>query len=125
MFSHCRVRNHFARSVLIKTRRALVEKNIFEHSDLTAVVVAAEENWGEGTSSEYVEICNNVFLACGTRGDVPCAVAVYTGSREATGKQHKKVVVKDNIVLCSKGQRPFAFANVQEVVVENNLIVGE
>lgn len=69
VFSHCRTRNHFARSVLIKTRRATVEKNIFEHSDLTAVVVAAEENWGEGTSSEHVEICNNVFLACGTRGD--------------------------------------------------------
>lgn len=45
VFSHCRTRNHFARSVLIKTRRATVEKNIFEHSDLTAVVVAAEENW--------------------------------------------------------------------------------
>lgn len=124
LFSHCRVRNHFARSVLIKTRRATVEKSIFEHSDLTAVVVAAEENWGEGTSSEHVEICNNVFLACGTRGDVPCAVTVYTGSREKTGKQHKKVVVKENFILCSEGQRPFAFANVQEVVAENNLIVG-
>ena len=125
VFSHCRTRNHFARSVLIKTRRATVEKNIFEHSDLTAVVVAAEENWGEGTSSEHVEICNNVFLACGTRGDVPCAVAVYTGSREKTGKQHKKVVIKKNVVLCSEGQSPFTFANVQEVVAENNLIVGE
>lgn len=50
--------------------------------------------------------------------------AVYTGSREKTGKQHEKVVVKENIILCSEGQSPFAFANVQEVVAENNLIVG-
>lgn len=123
VFSHCRARSHFARSVLIKTHRALVEHCIFEHVDLTAVVVAAEENWGEGTSSEHVEILSNGFIGCGTRGNVPCAVTVYTGSKEGTGKQHRKVVVRDNVVLCAKGQRAFAFANVREVIAENNTVI--
>ena len=116
LFSHCRARNHFARSVLIKTHRARVEHCLFEHTDCAAVVVAAEEWWAEGTSSENVEIVGNVFWECGVRDRTASAVLVYTGSKEGTGKQHKRVVIRDNVVVCQK--RRFVADGVREVTDE-------
>lgn len=123
VFSNCRARNHFARSVLIKTRHALVENCIFEHADLTAVVIAAEENWGEGTSSDLVRIRNNIFIECGTRGNVPCAVSVYTGSKEGTGIQHGTVAAENNVVVCGPNQEAFSFSNLRSKQLQNNTIV--
>lgn len=122
VFSHCRARNHLARSVLIKTKRAVVEHCIFEHSDLAAVVVSPEESWGEGTSSEYVEIKHNVFIGCSMRGNRASAIDVFTGSEEKTGKQHKKIIAMDNIILCPRGLKGISVENTEEVFLENNLI---
>ncbi len=125
LFSHCRARNHFARSVLIKTHRARVEHCLFEHTDCAAVVVAAEEWWAEGTSSENVEIVGNVFWECAVRDHMASVVLVYTGSEEGTGRQHKRVVIRDNVVVCEKGVPAFSVKNVQETVTENNVIVEQ
>ena len=124
LFSRCRTRNHFARSVLIKTRHARVEYSLFEHTDSTAVVVAAEEGGGEGTSSERVEIVRNVFLECAVRGGAADAVSVCTSSKEGTGEQHGCVVIKDNVVLLFKGRQAFSLKNVRQTEVENNVILG-
>lgn len=123
VFSHCRVRNHKARSVLIKTKRATVEHCIFEHSDLTAVVVSAEEMWGEGTSSEHVEILNNVFIDCAMRGDRASAIDVFTASKQGTGKQHKEIIVRNNTIICPQGLEGISIENTEKAIVENNRII--
>ena len=123
LFSHCRTRSHFARSVLIKTKRARVEYSLFEHTDSTAVVVAAEEWWGEGTSSECVEIVHNVFLECAVRGGTADAVSVGTSSEEGTGEQHGRIVIRDNVVLLPDGREAFSVKNVRHKEVENNVIL--
>lgn len=123
VFSHCRVRNHKARSVLIKTKRATVEHCIFEHSDLTAVVVSAEEMWGEGTSSEHVEMRNNVFIDCAMRGDRASAIDVFTASEQGTGKQHKEIIVRNNTIICPRGLEGISIENTEKAIVENNRII--
>ena len=123
VFSHCRARNHLARSVLIKTKHAIVEHCIFEHSDLAAVVVSAEEQWGEGTSSEHVEIKDNIFIGCSMRGNRASAIDVLTASEEKTGKQHKEIIVKGNTILCPRGLKGVSVENTEKAIVENNLII--
>ena len=123
VFSHCRARNHLARSVLIKTKHAIVEHCIFEHSDLAAVVVSAEEQWGEGTSSEHVEIKDNIFIGCSMRGNRASAIDVLTASEEKTGKQHKEIIVKGNTILCPRGLKGISVENTEKAIVENNLII--
>lgn len=124
LFSRCRTRNHFARSVLIKTKRARVEYSLFEHTDSTAVVIAAEEWWGEGTSSEMVEVVHNIFLECALRSGDADAVSVCTVSKHGTGEQHGCVVIRGNVVLLLKGRRAFSLKNVRQMTVENNTILG-
>ena len=125
VFSHCRARNHLARAVLIKTKRAVVEHCIFEHTNLTAVVVAAEEDWKEGISSEKVTIRNNVFIHCSMQGDVASAVAVYTGSEKGTGKQHGEINIENNTIICPPGLAGISVRNVENPIVANNTIVTE
>lgn len=122
-FSNCHVSNHFARSVLIKTRRAAVENCIFEKSEKTAVVVSAEENWGEGISSSDILIKNNVFINCALGHEIS-AVAVFTGAKKPSGEQHGRVTIKGNCVIDSENEREnrtdFSVKNTREIVTENN-----
>lgn len=127
-FSDCRVRNHFARSVLIKTRKASVEGCIFEKSSMTPIVVSAEEGWGEGTSSSDILIKNNVFINCAP-GNSTDAVAVFTGSSNPQGVQHGRVIIEKNDIIdnsfsgSSPERHAFSIRNTREVkMCDNNEI---
>lgn len=125
VFSHCRARNHMARSVLIKTRRAVVEDCVFERSSGSAVVVSAEEAWGEGVSSQNVTIRNNVFIHCGAQWpNEASAIAVFTGSQARTGVQHGSVTIENNTILCPPSQRAIRVENAACVRMENNAIIA-
>ncbi|MGN0971939.1 MAG: hypothetical protein ACI4OY_08285, partial [Aristaeellaceae bacterium] len=67
-FIHCTAENHWARSVLIKTRHALVEDCTFRGSALQAIHVAAEGWWHEGVACADVTIRGNRFVDCGVSG---------------------------------------------------------
>lgn len=125
-FSGCRVRNHFARSVLIKTRRAVVENCLFELSAKTPIVVSAEENWGEGISSECVTVRNNVFLNCAPTEAVS-AVRVFTGASAPDGIQHGRILLENNVVIDQRtsvaqtNRQGFSVRNAREVVCNGNV----
>ncbi len=125
LFSRCRARNHFARSVLIKTKNAIVENCIFEHTNETAVVVSAEEFWGEGISTENVEIKNNVFLNCSMKGNGASAVAVFTNSKEESGIQHGAVRVENNLIVYEKGKPTITICNTENATVRGNFEIED
>ena len=124
-FSRCRVRNHFARSVLIKTRHAIVENCIFELSSLTPIVVSAEEGWGEGTSSSDITVRGNTFIDCAPGGDIG-AVSVFTGSKNPEGIQHGRVLIENNVVIdsdrchCGSNRQSFCIKNTREIIMSGN-----
>lgn len=127
-FSGCRVRNHFARSVLIKTRHAVVENCLFELSAKTPIVVSAEENWGEGISSEWITVRNNVFLNCAPTEAVS-AVRVFTGASAPDGTQHGQVILENNVVMDHRAwvhrtdRQSFSIQNTRQVLCNGNVVL--
>ena len=69
-FCGCRVSDHNARGILIRTRNALVENCTFSHCTMEAVYVAAESYWSESAGSRDVVIRGNKTEGCGLKIEV-------------------------------------------------------
>ncbi|MBR5519385.1 MAG: hypothetical protein IKU55_01585, partial [Clostridia bacterium] len=76
-FVGCRARSHFARSVLVKCREALIENCVIEDVFENAVKVAAESYWKEGIHTEQIVIRNCRFANNGRKSAECGGIAVY------------------------------------------------
>ncbi|MBS5733939.1 MAG: hypothetical protein KHW87_04440 [Clostridiales bacterium] len=129
-FCYNRVSNHLARSVLCKTRHALIANNFFDRCTGSAVHIAAEPNWGEALATEDVSVENNVFQNCGfcsygrTYGASAVSVNVAAESPTAVGL-HRHIVIRDNTVQCPPDAScAFFVSNAADVSVQNNQCTG-
>ncbi len=102
-FINCKIRSHRARSVLVKTRKVLIEGCSFENTTGTAIHIGAEGDWGEGITSEDVVVRNNVFTNCGIGGagdgtiDGASAIAVHIKAKKRNVPGlHKRLLFENN-----------------------------
>jgi hypothetical protein len=113
----CTIQNHVARSILIKTRDVLIERNFIQNAESAAIKISAEAHWYEGASPKNVVIRNNRILNCNG------AIQVYSDCTNPKGQSIFNVTVEDNIVDCSAvPNTPFFFRNVDGLKIRRNQI---
>ena len=128
IFRNSRVKSHRARSVLCKTRMALIEGNTFDGCTGTAIHIGAEGDWKEGVPSRDIVIRGNTFNRNGGGDgtiDDASAVAIHVNaSRTDVPGLHQRILIENN-----KGSSPGAghFISVkgaEDVTIRNNTFTG-
>ncbi len=117
IYRNNKAKNHFARSILIKSRTALIEDCAVEDCFEEAVKIAAEAGWHEGINSESVTVRNCRFTGCGRRSYVGCGgVAVYMDT-EAGKPAHGEVLIENVTVDCPDVPHGIILRDVGRAVV--------
>ncbi len=124
-FKNCTTNNHWARSVLIKTRNVLVEDCVFTSATLYAIHIAAESFWREGVACENVTIKNNRFYNCGITGHIEIGgIKVEMQAEIPTDTQQKNIVIENNIFHLPQVDHAISISNAQDIVLRNNTYFG-
>lgn len=124
-FIRCTANNHWARSVLIKTRHALVEGCTFTGSVLQAIHVAAEGWWHEGIACSDVTIRGNRFVCCGMGdGGEIGGVKVEMSVDRPAGTPQKRIIIEDNIFDLPGVQHAVHVSNAQDVTIRHNTFLN-
>ena len=115
-FVNCRIRNHRARSVLVKTRGALIEGCSFERVMGCAVSVAAESWWHEGVTAENVTICGNRIADCGG------GIHIGIDAPKPDVPVHRNITIENNSIDCPGCKHAIYAANVDGLTLKDNRI---
>ncbi|MFD2791211.1 right-handed parallel beta-helix repeat-containing protein [Arenibacter sp. H213] len=120
------IRSHRARSVLVKTRKVLIQDNSFENTTGTAIHLGVEGDWGEGPASEDVVISGNEFTNCGLGGandgtlDGASAIALHVKAKNTSVQGlHKRILIYDNTI--DGGQHAIVVRGSEDVTLRNNV----
>ena len=122
-FVNCKARNHFARSVLIKSREALIENCEFSDVFELGVKVAAESGWAEGINSESVTIRNCRFSNNDRRENLCGGIGVYMDA-EVHKPVHGTGVIEDNEIVCPECEHGIIVADTKRAVLRRNRVVS-
>ena len=124
-FVNCRARNHFARAILIKCRRALVENceisDIFE----SPVKIAAEAGWHEGLSTADVTVRRCRFINCARLTKLCGGIQVYMECNDRTKLSHGLITVEDNIFDCPEASHAIIINNARKTRLARNKIISK
>jgi len=118
--SGCSSLDHYARSLIIKSRDVLIENCYFRNVRETAITAYAEPYWGEGASPANVTVRGCRFENCGfARGTVSAVFAAVPVHRNAANAVHS-ITVENNYIStdCPHAMR---FVNVDGVTVNDNI----
>ena len=125
-FVNCTVRSHRARSVLVKTRKVLIEGNTFDGCTGTCIHLGAEGDWMEGTGSSDVVIRDNVIRHCGTGGandgtlEDASAVALHVKAQDRSVPGiHRRVLIENNRI--TGGRHAIAVRGSEDVTIRHNV----
>ena len=122
-FVNCTCNNHWARSVLIKTRDAEVRGCTFRASALYAIHVAAEEGWHEGIAPAGIRITNNRFIACGEPARTAIGgICVEMSADEPSGTPISDIEISDNEFILPKAKTAICVRNAENVRILRNRI---
>lgn len=123
----CRMRNHLARSVLIKTSNVLVEGCIFDCDTLNAVHICAEGGWREGTHATNVIVRNNIVTRRGRWEfggyDNAGGIAVNIGGEHPVRPVHENIVIENNVISCSDTKRAIYAGLTKGLKIRNNKLL--
>jgi len=127
-FRNCSLRNHFARGIMLKCRHAIIDNCIIMDSVRTAIKIAAEGRWHEGTNTEDVVISNCHIVNCGiaekNNADGTGGISVSVDAEEPMGKPHRKITIKDNIIECPDVEHCISISGVEELIIQNNKLIS-
>jgi lysophospholipase L1-like esterase len=120
--------SHRARSILVKTRNVLIERNLFIGTVGTAIHIAAEGSWHEGVPSANVVIRDNRILGGGV-GDGTVAgasaIAVNIDSKESsTVPLHRGLLIEGNTIVAEGAYRCIFLSRVEGVEIRHNEVSG-
>jgi hypothetical protein len=120
-FRDCTASNHWARSVLIKTRGALVEGCTFTGSALVAVHIAAEGWWHEGVACADVTVRGNRFVDCGVSGHADVGgVKVEMAVDRRAGTPQRNIVIEGNTFELEGVRHAVHVSNAERVRITGN-----
>lgn len=116
----CASLDHYARSLVIKSRDVLIENCYFRNVRETAITAYAEPYWGEGASPSNVTVRDCRFENCGwARGPVS-AVLVSVPVHKNAYTAVNSITVENNYISTTC-PHAISFANVDSVTVKNNV----
>lgn len=119
---NCNAARHFARSILLKNRSALVEGCTFSDVMGPAIVAAAESWWYEGVCPANIVIRGNKISNCAEVWGEAGGIVVKADADRATGCSIYNVTIEDNEIDCPNGKPGIYVRNTDGLVVRNNLV---
>ncbi|MBO4297287.1 MAG: right-handed parallel beta-helix repeat-containing protein, partial [Clostridia bacterium] len=125
-----RVLGNFARGVLSKARKAVIEDNYFQGCTGTAIHVGAESGWKEGAFAEEATIRRNRIVNCGQSHGMQggaCGIAVLIDAPDTRDTFiHGAVTVEDNDIVSAlyPAECGIAVFNADRVTLGGNRISG-
>lgn len=120
---NCTAVRHFARSILLKNRSALIENCTFRDVMGPAVVAAAESWWYEGVCPANIVVRRNKIYNCAQIFGEAGGIVVKADSRGAEGCSIFNITIEDNIIECSNGKPGIFIRNTDGVTIRNNTIL--
>jgi len=118
----CRARNHFARSILIKTRSVLIENNRIDDAFGPGIVVAAESWWSEGVCPADVTIRGNVINNSRNMWGEAGGIVVKADCQNPEKCTIYNVTIENNTINCPKANYGIYTRNTDGLVIRNNRI---
>lgn len=120
---NCTATRHFARSILLKNRDALVEGCTFRDVMGPAIVAAAEAWWYEGVCPANIVIRGNKIYNCAETWGEAGGIVVKADADRAAGCSIYNVVIEDNYIECPNGKPGIFVRNTDGLVMRNNTVV--
>lgn len=118
----CHAKSHFARSILIKTRKAEIRGNTFENVQGPAIVAAAESWWHEGVCPANVKITGNRIIGCAAQWGEAAGIVVKADSESPEGQSIYNVVIEDNLIDAPNAEHGIYCRNVDGLQIARNMI---
>lgn len=119
-FIECEVAHHFARSVLLKNRDALVEGCTFLRAQGPAIVAAAEAYWYEGVCPANIIVRHNRMENCGIWGEAS-GMVVKADCAHPAGQTIHGITIEDNEIRANAAHGIYV-RNVDGVTIHGNHI---
>lgn len=119
-FVNSHANNHWARSILIKSRRALIENCTVTDVFDVAVKVAAEAWWKEGINMEDVTIRKCRFVSNGHYNGKCGGISVTMDTDEPGSLPQGKVTITDNIIEAPYSEFAVEVRRTREAVILRN-----
>ena len=118
------VNSHLSRGVLVKTRDVLIENNVFRYCYGTAILVAAEGDWHEGTYAKNVTIRGNTMVGSGTGGRSAPGIAVNIQAKDTDATYlHDNILIENNTIVAGEGSEYGIYiGNAKNVTLKNNQV---
>lgn len=123
-FVNCDARNHLARSIMIKCRRALVENCTIVDVFDNGIKIAAEAWWYEGISTDYVTVRRCRIINCGRQNKTCGGISVYMDCSDKSALSHGLVVIEDNIIECPEAEHAITVSNTHQLQMRRNCMVS-
>ena len=132
LFTHCTAKNHWARSVLLKTRRAEISHCVFTGSAMQAIHVAPEAWWREGVACSDILISHNRFYVCGLSGHpdtgarLPEAggIKIEVSAEAPDGCGQENIRIEHNLFVLPGVQHAVSVRNARNVTLKDNRYIG-
>ena len=118
----CKAESHFARSILIKNRDALVENCQFRNVQGPAIVAAAESWWYEGVCPANVVIRGNLIENCACFWGEAAGIVIKADCTNATGQSIHNIVIENNVINAPAHPHGIFLRNVDNAVLHGNTI---
>ena len=117
----CRTKNHFGRAVLAKCRSGLIENNVFDTSQGTAVKLGAESYWQEGVCPAHFVVRGNKMINCGRYFGNASAISILADAPQAIGQTIFDIMIENNEIIASE-KNGINARNVKGLKIRNNKI---
>jgi hypothetical protein len=133
------VRNNRRHGLLIQSKYALIENNLFQNQSTSGIALENGVDWGEGFRTHEIEIKNNTFENCGSDTEyisdsrsaailvdfqklgTPCTTSTnWCGTQTTNFQGHSNIRILDNRITYNK--RGLYLKNINGLVVKNNFI---
>ena len=132
LFTRCTAKNHWARSVLLKTRHVEVSHCVFIGSAMQAIHIAPEAWWREGVACSDILISHNRFYLCGlsghpdTAGRLPEAggVKIEMSAEAPEGCGQQDIRIENNLFMLPGVQYAVSIKNARNVTLRDNRYIG-
>lgn len=118
----CKAESHFARSILIKNRDALVENCSFRNVQGPAIVAAAESWWYEGVCPANVVIRGNYIENCACFWGHAAGIVIMADCTNASGQSIRNIVIENNVINAPSHPHGIFLRNVDNAILTGNKI---
>lgn len=115
-FVNCKVVNHIARALLVKTRNVLIENNSFDANSFAGIHVAAEAFWHEGIVSKNVTIKNNDIR------NYDAGITIEIAARNPKKPVHENILIESNYIDAGNHDYGIIAKCVDGLQIKNNKI---